>query len=73
MEFFNNKGCGVCFEIAKKITKQNTISLVAILDKNEFATVLNLDKRGERWECGNYFSDFEDAYADYKERVTKNK
>lgn len=65
MKFFNNKGCGVCFEIATK----NNISLVAILDKNEYATVLNLNKRKECWESGNYFADFEDAYKDYRARA----
>ncbi|MCH5157458.1 MAG: hypothetical protein J1G02_06265 [Clostridiales bacterium] len=69
MNFFYNKGCGVCFEVATKNTRQQKISLVAILDKNQYATVLNLDKAKERWECGHYFSDFEAAYDDYLERT----
>lgn len=64
MNFFNNKGCGVCFEIETR----NGISLVAILDKQEFATVLCLNKAKECWECGHYFKELKDAYRDYQKR-----
>ena len=65
MNFFNNKGCGICFEIVT----EKEISLIAILDKKEYATVRCLNKREQCWESGRYFKNFEDAYSDYKQRL----